>query len=85
MRGRRRSWAARGRRGRAGAGPGAARGRRRGWARARGRRRASAGVGGMQRVSVSEREKKEKPLDWLSLCSLPSAAMRHSAKIFFYF
>jgi hypothetical protein len=31
------------------------------------------GRGRVQRVSVSEREKKEKPSDWLSLCSLSSA------------
>jgi hypothetical protein len=66
--------------------------------RARGRgRRVAGGEGGRagaratrasaasERVSVSEREKKEKPLDWLSLCSLPSARDATLGKDFFYF
>jgi hypothetical protein len=42
------------------------------------------GRGRVQRVSVSEREK-EKPSDWLSLCSLPSARDAALGKDFFYF
>jgi hypothetical protein len=43
------------------------------------------GRGRVQGVSVSEREKKEKPSDWLSLCSLPSARDAALGKDFFYF
>jgi hypothetical protein len=87
-----RAWPAK----RAGAGSAATAARQaraRGWRR--GRRVAGGedgrGVGGergqrrRERVSVSEREKKEKPSDWLSSCSLPSARDAALDKDFFYF
>jgi hypothetical protein len=70
-------------------GRGRARGRRRGRRVAGGER--GRGVGGergqqrRERVSVSEREKKEKPSVWLSSGSLPSARDAALGKDFLYF
>jgi hypothetical protein len=71
--GRRRSWAARGQR--AGGAGERAQGRGRRVAGGEGGRGVGGEGGRVQRVSVSEREKKEKPSDWLSLCSLPSVVL----------
>jgi hypothetical protein len=68
---------AHGERGRAGAGPGA-----RAWPAARaGAGSAASAVDG---VSVSEREKKEKPSVWLSSPSLPSARDAALGKDFYF-
>ena len=73
------------RRRRFGDGGGARPGARAGPAARAGAGSAASTVRRRERVSVSEREKKEKPSVWLSSTSLPSARDAALSKDFFYF